>query len=250
MFKRDILRAMRFPLLIGLLAALAAPATAFADETIVATAGTRYAADAYAIDQGERLDFRNDDLSGPKHDVVSTANGDVNGRLFASDIIEGGKSAFVEGSQYLTTGSYEFFCSIHPSMKGKLNVSASGTPKPRPGSAPPAPGEPPPAADQTPPEPSLDFGALRAASIKRKRVLTLKVGADEAVSMTVTVKAGKLTLATKKLELDVPQTKTVRLALGKAALKALKRRARIRIVVDVVDAAGNPGTATDSVKLE
>jgi plastocyanin len=241
---------MRFLLIGGFVAVLAAPATALADETIVATTGTRYAAADYTIDQGEPLNFRNDDLSGPSHDVVSTANGEVKGRLFASEIIEGGKTAFVEGSQYLTTGSYDFFCSIHPSMQGKLNVNANGTPKPRPGSTPTAPGEAPPAADQTPPEPSLDFGTLRAASIKKKRSLTLKVGADEAVSMTVTVKVGKVTLATRKLKLSVPEKKTLRLTVGKAARKALKRRARIRIVVDVVDTAGNPGTATDSVRLE
>src|SRR5687768_900532 len=161
MFKRDILDAMR-NLVLGVLAAvLAAPATALADETIVATTGTRYAATEYTIDQGEKLDFRNDDLSGPSHDVQSTANGNVNGRLFASEIIGQGKTSFVEGSQYLTTGSYEFICSLHNSMKGTLIVNSAGAPKPRPGSTPTPPGEEPPAADQTAPEPSLNFGTLR-----------------------------------------------------------------------------------------
>ena len=241
---------MRFLVLGGLAAVLAAPATALADETIVATTGTRYAAAEYTIDQGEPLNFRNDDLSGPSHDVQSTANGDVKGRLFASEVIGGGKTSFVEGSQYLTTGSYDFLCSLHPSMKAKLNVTSAGTPKPRPGSTPPAPGEAPPAADQTPPEPSLDFGTLRAATIRKKRSLTLKVGADEAVTMKVTVKAGKVTVARKTLKLALAGKKTVRLAVGRTARKAIKRRVRIRIVVDVVDAAGNPGTASDSVRLE
>jgi plastocyanin len=237
-------------LVCGVLAAvLAAPATALADETIVATTGTRFAATEYTIDQGEPLHFRNDDLSGPSHDVASTANGKVRGSyLFASDVIAGGKTSFVEGSQYLTTGSYDFFCTLHPSMKGKLIVNSSGTPKPRPGAEPVKPGEEPPAADQTAPEPSLDFGALRAATIKRTRRIPLKVGADEAVSMTVTVRIAKLKLV-KTLTLDARGTRKVRLALPKAARKGVFRGRRIHITVDVTDAAGNLGTAKDSVRL-
>jgi plastocyanin len=241
---------MRFLVLGGLLATLAAPSVAAADETIVATTGTRYAAGEYTIDQGEKLDFRNDDISGPSHDVVSTANGGVKGQfLFASDTVGQGKTSFVEGSQYLTTGSYDYFCSIHPSMKGKLVVNAAGAPKPRPGAAPTQPGQAPPSADQTPPEPSLDFGSLRAATIVKKRRLTLKVGADEAVAMKVTVKIGKLTVARKSLKLTLRGKKTLRLVIGKSARKAFKRGRKLRVIVDVTDAAGNPGTATDSVKL-
>jgi len=249
MFKRDILWLMRFSVLFGLAAVLLAPSAALADETIVATTGTRYAATEYTIDQGEKLDFRNDDLSGPSHDVQSTANGQFKGRLFASDIIEQGKTSFVDGSQYLTTGTYEFLCSIHPSMKGKLIVNSSGTPKPRPGAAPTPPGEEPPAADQTAPEPSLDFKTLRAAAIKKTRRITLKVGADEAVTMKVTVRIGKAK-AVKRLELAARGKRTVRLVVGKAARKAIFRGRRIFITVDVADAAGNLGTAKDSVKLK
>jgi plastocyanin len=242
---------MRTLVLGGVVASLLVPSTALADETIVAGPGSRYAAGEYTIDQGEPLTFRNDDVSGPSHDVVSTANGDVQKRyLFASETIAPGKSSFVEGSQYLTTGSYDFFCSIHPSMKGKLVVNSGGTPKPRPGSTPAQPGEAPPAADQTPPEPSLSFGALRAATIKRRRSLTLRVGADEAVSMKVTVKVGKVTVARRSLRLGVRGTRTLKLAVGRSARRAIRRGRRLRIVVDVVDTAGNPGTATDSVTLQ
>ena len=239
---------MRFVVLAGLVIALAAPPAAFADETIVATTGTRYAATEYTIDQGEKLDFRNDDLSGPSHDVQSTANGDVKGRLFASEIIEPGKTSFVEGSQYLTTGTYDFVCSLHNSMKGKLIVNSSGTPKPRPGAAPTPPGEAPPAADQTAPEPSLSFGRLRAAAIKKTGRITLKVGADEAVSMTVTVRIAKGKVV-KRLKLDSRGTRRVRLVVAKALRKAIFRGRRIYFTVDVTDAAGNLGTAKDSVRL-
>ena len=246
MFKRVILRAMRILLLGGLLAGLAAPPAALADETITATTGTRYSAAEYTIDQGEPLYFRNDDLSGPRHDVQSTANG---GDLFKSETIEPGKTSFVEGSQYLTTGTYDFLCSLHPSMKGRLIVNSAGAPKPRPGAAPTAPGEEPPAADQVAPEPSLNFGTLRAAAIKRSRRIVLKVGADEAVSMRVTVKAGRAVVARKRLKLAARGRRIVRLVVGRKARAAIRRGRRISITVDVADAAGNLGTARDSVRL-
>ena len=240
---------MRIAVLIGLVATLLAPAAAPANEEIVATTGSRYAATEYTIDQGEPLNFRNDDLSGPSHDVASTANGSVRGSfLFASEIVGPGKSSYVEGSQYLTTGRYDFFCSIHPSMKGTLIVNSAGTPKPRPGSAPTAPGEEPPAADQTPPEPSLNFGTLRAAAIKKGRPITLKVGADEAVTMKVTVRIAKGKVV-KRLELAARGRRKVRLVVPKSLRKAIFAGRRVYITVDVADAAGNLGTAKDSVKL-
>lgn len=240
---------MRKIVLSGMTAMLLAPATAAADETIVASTGSRYAAATYEIDQGEPLFFRNDDLSGPSHDVVSTANGEVQGRyLFASETIGQGKTAPVQGAEYLPTGTYDYLCSIHPSMTGKLVVNANGTPKPRPGTT-PTPGETPPAADQTPPEPSIDYATLRASSIVKKRRLTLKVGADEAVTMKVTVKIGKVTVARKTLKLPRRMKRSLTLKVGKTARKAVRRGRKLRIVVDVTDAAGNPGTATDSVRL-
>src|SRR5215208_3028462 len=83
---------------------LAAPA-AIADEEIVGATPNRYSNPQVEIDQGERLTFRNTDFA--NHDVTSQAQG-----LFASETIGQGSTSFVEGSQYLTTGSYNFYCSI------------------------------------------------------------------------------------------------------------------------------------------
>lgn len=240
---------MRLLALSVLLFLLAAPAAARADEEIVASAGNRYAAATYEIDQGERLTFRNSDVTGVNHDVASTANGDVRGFLFASEVIGNGKTSFVEGSQYLTTGSYPFFCTIHPEqMKGTLNVNSAGTPAPRPGSGGGGGGDAP-AADDTPPEVSIDYAPLRARTLKKRRKLTLRVGADEAATLTVTVKIGNRRIGTKKVRLSVPSTKKVSFKLGAKVRRALKKGARLRIAVEAVDAAGNPGSATDSPPL-
>src|SRR5829696_5302604 len=96
---------------------LAAPA-AIADEEIVGSTPNRYSNPQVTIDQGERLTFRNTDIA--NHDITSEQTGDVNGRLFATPLVGRGESSFVEGSQYLTTGSYNFFCSIHGEMKGTI----------------------------------------------------------------------------------------------------------------------------------
>jgi plastocyanin len=233
--------------------ALSAPATALADQEIAATTGNAYTTTSITMAQGEPLNFKNNDLS-VKHDVVSTANGEVKKQyLFASDTIEGGKSSFVEGSQYLTTGTYDFYCSVHPAqMKGKITVTAAGTPQARPGTTPGGPGTTngTPAADQLPPEAGFDYGNLSAKRIKAKKRLTLKVSADEASTATVTVRIGKVKLKAVRVRFARRSTKIVQIKLSAKAVKAVKARARLRVVVEAVDSAGNPGSATDSAKLE
>jgi hypothetical protein len=67
--------------------------------------------------------------------------------------------------------------------------------------------------------------------------------------MKVTVKIGKAVVARKSLKLAARGKRTLRLALGKKALKRVRKGARIAFTVDVADTAGNLGTAKDSVKL-
>ena len=99
-------------------------APAMADETI--TAGplpNQFANPDVEIDLGEPVTFRNSDSTGAFHDVTSNGK-DANGKaLFASATIEGGKSAPVEGVEFLTTGSYDYICSVHPFMTGTVKVA-------------------------------------------------------------------------------------------------------------------------------
>jgi plastocyanin len=109
---------------------------ALADQEVVAGPGaatTGYANPKPTMAQGEKLTFTNNDI-GIRHDVTAKKEGSDGKPLFKSDTIGSG-SAFVEGSQYLTTGTYDFYCTIHPgTMTGVLTVTSDGTPKPRPGS--------------------------------------------------------------------------------------------------------------------
>jgi plastocyanin len=100
-----------------------------AHDTIVATGLNQYTASSYHTDQGEVVPFQ---VMAGTHNVTAHQNGPDGKALFRSLTITGGTTS-VDGTQYLTTGSYTFFCSIHPStMQATLVVGPGGTPQPRP----------------------------------------------------------------------------------------------------------------------
>src|SRR3954470_1359112 len=113
------------------LVALVVPALAWADKQIQAAPGNRYSTTDVTIDQGERVTFHNGDTVA--HDVTATQNGPDSKPLFRSATTDPGKNSTVDGTQYLTTGHYDFICSIHPNMKGSIHVTTNGTPVQRPG---------------------------------------------------------------------------------------------------------------------
>ena len=73
-----------------------------------------------AIQRGTRLSFLNEDL--PQHDVVAVDLGPNGAPLFASALIGIGEEAAVTGTDALKSGSYAFYCTIHPGMRGTLYV--------------------------------------------------------------------------------------------------------------------------------
>jgi plastocyanin len=211
------------------------PAAAQADQRIEAATRDRYAATTVSIDQGERLTFRNGDLSGHSHDVTAKDPGPGGGPLFSSRIAGPGEEVSVDGSQYLTTGSYEFYCSIHSFMRGQLNVTANGTPVPRPGG-----GE-----DRVPPDLSI---ALRRASLRklvRSKRIVVRTSLDEAATLKLrgVLKRGRrrATIATRTLRLDRSGTRAVSLRLTRGGRKLLRGRssALIEVRARATDAAGN-----------
>jgi len=122
---------------LGLVAAAAAigvmACTAIAlaqpSEVIVAGPGESYTQPTYNTDQGVVVPFRND---GGTHNVTARQTGPDGKALFRSPTISGG-TAGVDGTQYLSTGDYAFFCTVHPTtMNGTLHVTGGGTPVARP----------------------------------------------------------------------------------------------------------------------
>src|SRR6476620_1973661 len=101
------------------------------DQTITATPPNQFATTSVTIDQGDKVTFTNNDTV--IHDVTARGKGSDGKPLFDSDTTSTGQSKPVKGAEHLTTGDYDFFCSIHPNMTGTLHVTSAGTPAQRPG---------------------------------------------------------------------------------------------------------------------
>jgi plastocyanin len=220
---------------------LALPAAAAADERITASPRDRYTPAEVTIDQGERVTFANQDIA--SHNVVAKQEGPGGKPLFGSAVAETGQEVEVEGTVHLVTGSYAFFCSLHPYMTGTLKVSSAGTPVPRPGGAP----QPPP--DGTAPRLTLAVPRTRLRSLAAGRPLTVRVRTDEAAALVVraTLRAGRrrLALRTARTRAAAPGVRTVRLSASRATRRALRRarRAALDVRATGTDSAGNAGPA-------
>lgn len=221
---------------------------AAAEKRIVAASPNRFTTPNVTMDQGERLIFENQDFV--SHNVTSTQEGPDGQPLFRSPTISRSE-AFVEGSQYLTTGSYGFFCGIHPStMRGTLEVTSSGTPVPRP---PPSP--PPPTEDTTAPELELSILDRSLRTVLRRGALRVRASIDEAarVAATAQTRARRrtVTIASARATFGGRATRVLSLRLTRAGRQALRRvrRARITVAARGTDASGNSRVARASRTL-
>jgi plastocyanin len=214
--------------------AVAAP-PALADEQITARPSNTYANPRVTIDQGELLTFRNDDFA--QHNVTSNGRDDAGRRLFASATIGNGRTAEVEGARSLVTGSYGFFCTIHPFMTGTLTVTGAGTPVPRP--------EP----DTTAPELRVAVARTSLARVRRTRRLPVRAFAGETatVALTATVRAGgrTVTLARGSVRVSAGETEAASLRLTRAGRRAAARARRLAVTLTgrATDEAGNDASA-------
>lgn len=228
---------MRGRIIVGLLGtgvAIAAAGPASADQRIGAGPPQRYTTPDVTIAQGERLTFSNSDIAA--HDVTAVQTGPDNAPLFSTPLIGQGQEAFVEGSQFLTTGTYAFVCSIHANMTGTLRVSAEGTPVPRPGSGATAP-------DTTAPRlrVALRTGTLRKA--RADRAITLVVTLDEAAAVRASATAGGVRLGSARTAAGSGAT-TLRIRLDAADRRRIARSRAITVRVTATDAAGNRAART------
>jgi plastocyanin len=220
--------------LVAALAALAVAApAASADQDIVAGPGTVYLTQSVTMAQGERLTFRNLDTTG--HDVVSRKRSADGKRLFQTPVIGTGSSALVVGSQYLTTGDYDFYCSVHPYMEGTVHVTSAGKPASRPGGDSRAPGV------------AVQIDSSKLGKVAKSGKLQVSFHTDEAatVNLSGSVRAGGATYKLAKATRTVPRNRPVRVSLGMGskAQQALKRasKATFKVFAKTRDKAGNRG---------
>ncbi|MBW3661667.1 MAG: cupredoxin domain-containing protein [Actinobacteria bacterium] len=98
-----------------------------------------YVPEEVTIEEGASLTLTNADLPAP-HNVTAREYGEDGGPLFASDTIAAGQQADVTGTSQLAPGTYDFYCTVHPTTTtGTLEVIERVTPEspvPVPDSAP------------------------------------------------------------------------------------------------------------------
>jgi plastocyanin len=219
--------------------AMLGPAVSWADKTVEAGPPSRFTTTVVTMDQGERLTFHNGDTV--SHDVTASAPGPDGKPLFESSTVASGKSAFVEGSQFLTEGHYDFFCSIHPNMKGSIHVTANGTPQQRPG----APSQSP-AADKTKPKLRLRLLSRTTRTARARQALVVRVSVSELSHVELRAVArpkpgGPLVTVARRVLHSATGSKRVNLKLTRAGRAALRRHGSLAVVVNgfAVDRSGN-----------
>jgi plastocyanin len=232
-----MMAAVRRGLALALLAALLGAATAWADETITARPVNQFASSVTTIDQGEKVTLRNLDIAG--HDVTSNDTGDDGKPLFGSSLVNPGSSGPVAGTEYLTTGSYDFFCSIHPGMEAALEVTSAGTPAERPE-----------AEGVSVKVLSKDLDRVLESGRLKLKVRSLK-GVVQ-VSARAERRKSSIALGSKKVRFDEAGERRVKLKLSDAARKALGKRNRATVVATATATHGGGHTelATDRHTLD
>jgi plastocyanin len=221
-------------LAVALVALGPAAAAAQADEEVTAVPFNRFSPASVTIDQGELLTFRNTDAA--SHNVTARQRGSDGRALFASRTITNGRRAEVDGVRFLTTGSYAFLCTIHPTMTGTLNVSSAGTPLPRP------------APDTRAPALSVAVRRTTLARAARSGRLTVNVGLDEAARLTLRATArvrGRRVSLGRRAGVRLGEGRGhVAIRLSRRARQTLSRARRALVTVEVraVDEAGNAAT--------
>ena len=233
-------------LLAGAVVAWGLPATAppaHADEQVFATPPNRYASD----DRRDRPG-RGGHVHQRGHGRArrGRAPKGADGKpLFASPLVAAGRSAPVDGTQYLTTGDYAFFCTLHPQMGGTLRVGSAGKPVPRPGTG-TSPGTGPGGSggDTKAPSVRLALRDKRLSQVARRGALRVSVTVDEAATVRLVLRAGGTTLGGATAKPAKAGTHRVSLKLTKAGARRVRQARRLRLSLSATarDGAGNAAT--------
>ena len=213
-------------------AAISAPAFAGAEE-VDAVFFSEFSASSYTIDQGEIVTFANRDPYAA-HGVNSDdeAGGSP---LFSAPVLAPKHVSLLRGAPFLTTGTYNFHCPVHPEMTSTLEVTASGTPLP---------------PDSTPPTAVLKVRTGRIAGLLKKRRLRFSVNPAEIADLSIVARAGGvlvgelertyLSLGRRGIVVKVPRQTVAAIRERIAELKAKHRRfLKVVVSASLTDVAGN-----------
>jgi plastocyanin len=217
--------------------------------TIYAGPPSQFFTSAVTIDQGETVSFTN--LDAISHDVTAATKGADGKPLFATPLQGPGGTADVAGTQYLTTGSYEFGCSIHPNMKGTLTVSSAGAPAARPGSSSgsSSPQSAPASSDTTKPKVQLHLVDTTLKAVRKRGAIRIHVATDEPITIGMVVRKGKTTVAATTTKVSA-SGKTVAVKLTKAGRKLVRKRSlKLSMSARAADAANNKVSTKGSFAL-
>jgi len=196
-----------------------------ASPPIIGQIDDTYSAPAYTIDQGEVAQLQ---VTGSDHNATARTNGPDSMALFRSPTITGG-SAAVDGTQYLSAGDYQFFCTIHPTtMQATLHVSGNGTPQARPSA-------------------SLKLKTKTISKAVKKGLLVSITASTSASNTTLTAKLGNATIGKTSTSLAAgPQSK--KLKLSKAGKSKLRKKGSAKVTVTATIPFGAPATAKGKLK--
>ena len=232
----------RLASLVPLLVLLAAPAVAPAAEINAGQGCDCFSPATVTMDMGEPLSFRNSDLL-KEHDLLAKDRGPDGKPLFSAPQIGPGGSAPVDGSQFLTTGTYGFVCTLHTGMEGTLNVTSSGTPTPRP------PGGGTPSSDATAPSVALRLAGSKASKLRRSRRVRAVVTVDEESKVALSAFVGSRKIGSVKGELFKGAPTDLVVRVSRANARRLRKGARLTLRAAASDPAGNTGEGSLTRRL-
>jgi plastocyanin len=204
---------------LALAAALFVGGLAFASAPIIGQPDNTFSSSTYTIDQGEVAQLQ---VTGSSHNATARQAGLDGKALFRSATISGGTTG-VGGTQYLGSGDYAFFCTIHPTtMQATLHVTGNGTAQARP-------------------QATL---SLKSKSLSKaiKKGLLLSINTTTRIDgATLTAKLGRTTIG--KATVSLPAGRQAKLVkLSKAGKSKLRGRETAKVTVTADIPFGSPAS--------